>query len=227
MKILCTICVRAGSEGLKNKNFLKIKNKYLMNYTLDTAIKSKIFFNIAISSDSKKIFKLKNKNKNIILIKRPKELAKNSANKIDTLRHALEYCEKKKNIKYDLVIDLDATSPLRKTIDIKNALEVFIKKKADNLFSVNLSRRNPYFNMVEKRNGKIQLVKKLSKNIFRRQDAPVTYDMNASIYIYKRKILFASNYLFRKKTKIYIMDVERSIDIDTKFDLMLIKKLLK
>ena len=92
MKILCTICVRAGSEGLKNKNFLKIKNKYLMNYTLDTAIKSKIFFNIAISSDSKKIFKLKNKNKNIILIKRPKELAKNSANKIDTLRHALEYC---------------------------------------------------------------------------------------------------------------------------------------
>ena len=39
MKILCTICARAGSEGLKNKNFLKIKNKYLMNYTLETAIK--------------------------------------------------------------------------------------------------------------------------------------------------------------------------------------------
>ena len=50
--------------------------------------------------------------------------------------------------------------------------------------------------------------------------------MNASIYIYKRKLLFSSNYLFSKKTKVYIMDVERSIDIDTKFDFMLIKKLL-
>lgn len=225
MKILCTICVRARSEGLKNKNFLKIKNKYLMNYTLDTAIKSKIFNDIVISSDSEKIFKLKNKN--IILIKRPKKLAKNSANKIDTLRHAVRYCEKKNNTKYDLVFDLDATSPLRKTTDIKNALKIFIKKKADNLFSVNPSRRNPYFNMVEERNGKIQLIKKLSKNIFRRQDAPKTYDMNASIYIYKRKVLFSSNYLFSKKTKVYIMDVERSIDIDTKFDFMLIKKLLK
>mgnify|MGYP003695047935 CR=1 FL=1 len=69
-----------------------------MNYTLDTAIKSKIFNDIVISSDSEKIFKLKNKN--IILIKRPKKLAKNSANKIDTLRHAGRYCEKKNNTKY-------------------------------------------------------------------------------------------------------------------------------
>ena len=58
MKILCTICVRAGSEGLKNKNFLKLKNKHLIHYTIETAIKSKIFTDIAVSSDSKKIIKL-------------------------------------------------------------------------------------------------------------------------------------------------------------------------
>ena len=53
MKILCTICARGGSKGLKNKNIRKIKNKHLIYYTLNQAIKSKIFNEIVVSSDSK------------------------------------------------------------------------------------------------------------------------------------------------------------------------------
>ena len=227
MKILCTICVRAGSEGLKNKNFLKLRNKHLIHYTIETAIKSKIFTDIAVSSDSKKIIKLTKKYKNVIKIQRPNRLATSSASKIEAIRHAVLFCENKNHSKYDLIFDLDATSVLRKVEDIKKALKILVKKKADNLFSVNYSRRNPYFNIVEKRNGKIQVVKKNKENITRRQDAPLTYDMNASMYIYKRKVLFSNNCLFRKKTEIYIMDFERSIDIDTKFDLLMIKNLIK
>lgn len=226
MNILCTVCVRAGSKGLKGKNFIKINNRYLISYTLDVAIKSKLFTHIVVSTDSRKIRALKKNYKKVDFIKRPKNLATDGANKLDAIRHALKYSESINNLKYDLVFDLDATSALRKLKDLENALKVFKNKHAENLFSVNVSRRNPYFNMVEKKNGRIRVVKKLNRWPIRRQDAPITYDMNASIYIWKRKILLSSDNLFRKKTAIYVMDIERSIDVDSKFDLTMIKNLI-
>ena len=206
---------------------MKINNKYLLSYTLDHDKKSKIFDQIIVSTDSKKIRSLKNVYKDIDFIKRPKNLATDNANKMDAIRHATKFSEIKNNTQYDLIFDLDATSALRSSKDIKKALKTFKNRNADNLFSVNESRRNPYFNIVEKKQGRVRIVKKLKKYVIRRQNAPKTYDMNASIYIWKRKILMSSNTLFRKKTEIYIMDIQRSIDIDNKFDLIMIKNLIK
>ena len=97
------------------------------------------------------------------------------------------------------------------------------------LVSVTKSRKNPYFNMLEIKNGSISLVKKTSKKIVARQKSPVVYDMNASIYIWKRNKLFKSRNLLQRSLSIYEMPQEKSIDIDTKLDLrineMLIKKL--
>ena len=136
MNILCTVCMRAGSKGLKGKNFIKINNRYLLSYTLDVAIKSKLFTHIVVSTDSKKIRALKKNYKKVDFIKRPKNLATDGANKMDAIRHALKYSESINNLKYDLVFDLDATSALRKLKDLENALKVFKNKHAENLFSV-------------------------------------------------------------------------------------------
>ena len=79
--------------------------------------------------------------------------------------------EKNKNKKYDYVIDLDITSPLRKVSDIENIFNKEIETQSDVVFSVVLSRRNPYFNMVEKtKDNKIVFSKPSS--FVRRQDAP-------------------------------------------------------
>ena len=93
MNILCTVCVRAGSKGLRDKNFLKIKNRYLLSYTLDVAQKSKLFKSIVVSTDSKKIRTLKKYYKKISFINRPKKLATDQANKMDAIRHALKSAE--------------------------------------------------------------------------------------------------------------------------------------
>ena len=79
--------------------------------------------------------------------------------------------------------------------------------------------------MIEVKNKKISIVKKSDRNfpIMRRQDAPMVYDMNASIYIWKRSRLLKSSQLFSKNTNIYVMPQSRSIDIDNHFDLNLIK----
>ena len=224
--ILCTICVRGGSKGVKNKNIKKIKGKPLIYYTLNQAKKSKLFNSIVVSSDNKKILKYSQKENIIDLIDRPRVLAKDDAPKIPVIRHALIEMEKKYQKKFDIIIDLDATSPLRKVNDIHKALKKFNKEKSSNLFSVCISRRNPYFNAIEFKNGKFQPIKSLMKKIPGRQFAPKVYDMNASIYIWDRKTLLRSNTVFQKKTSIYLMPEERSLDIDNSFDFKLVEFLL-
>ena len=134
--------------------------------------------------------------------------------------------EKKHKTKFDIIIDLDVTSPLRKIIDIKEALKKMILDKSNNLFTVCISRRNPYFNAVEFKNQKIRPVRNLMKKLTSRQSAPVVYDMNASIYIWKRHFLLKSDTVFGKNTSIYIMPENRSIDIDTGLDFKIVKDLL-
>ena len=225
-KVLCTICMRANSKGLVNKNLKLLNGKPLMYYTINQAQKSKIFDEIVVSSDSQKILnKAKNlKIKNLIL--RPKKLASDTSGKLPAIKHALLKTENKLNKEFDYIIDLDVTSPLRSINDIKKSLALFKKKKAENLFTVNNSKKSPYFNMVEIRNFKIGLIKK-KKNILRRQDTPRTFDLNASIYIWKREILIEKKTIFNPKTCIYKMPFIRSIDIDSLDDFKIVDLLIK
>ena len=92
--ILCTICARGNSKGLKNKNFKRIKNKPLIHFTIDHAIKSKIFSKIVVCSDSFKILNYSKKIKEIDTIKRPKKLSLDNTPKIPVIRHSLKEMEK-------------------------------------------------------------------------------------------------------------------------------------
>ena len=127
-----------------------------------------------------------------MLIHRAKKLSNGSVSKIQVIKHALKYSEKKFKTKYDTIFDLDVTSPLRLKSDIYKALKIFKLKKTDNLISVNESHKNPYFNMVEKRSGKLKLVKENKQKYYSRQKAPTVFEVNASIYIWKRKALLAN-----------------------------------
>ena len=102
--------------------------------------------------------------------------------------------------------------------------------KASNLVSGTVSRKNPYFNVVELSKNKrlgVEVVKKLNKPLIRRQSAPKTYDLNASIYIWKKEHLIKSKKLLNKHTILFEMPPERSFDIDDKFDFNLVNKLKK
>ena len=143
-------------------------------------------------------------------------------------KDALTKSEKYFKIKYDYIFDLDVTSPLRKIIDLKNAfIKIKNSTKALNLVTVSEAAKNPYFNMVEQNKGKIYISKKLINNINSRQKAPKVYEMNASIYIWRRKTLKTKIKLINNKTIVYIMPRSRSIDIDDSFDLKLVRLLIK
>ena len=227
MNVLCTICAREGSKGLRKKNFLKLNGIELIWHTYHQAKKVKSISKIVISTDSKSFIK-KAKSKNIdILFKRPKSLSVSTVGKVPVIRHALKKAENFYKQKFDIVMDLDVSSPLRNIQDIKNCLDIFKKKKSTNLITGTKARKNPYFNMIEISKNKVKLSKKHNKNIVRRQHAPIVYEMNASIYLWKRNYLLKNNKLFTKTTLFYEMPYERSVDIDSYIDFKVVKLLMK
>ena len=225
MNLLCLICARMGSKGIKNKNMQSINDKKLIDITIEQATKSKIFNKIVVSTDSSQIQKHVISKKVFSWFLRPKLLSGDKASKLDVIKHALIESEKNFKTKFDIICDLDVTSPLRNILDIKRAYSKFRKKNYDVLFTVTEAKKNPYFNIVEKKSNKITLVKKIKKKIVSRQQAPKVYEMNASMYFWKRDSLLKRK-RFGKNVGIYEMPRERSIDIDDALDLKIVRKLI-
>ena len=227
-KVLCTICARGGSKGVKNKNIKPINGKSLIAYTIEQAKQSNLFEHIVISTDSDDIANIAKEYGAEVFFKRSNEMASDTAGKLDVIRDAFVKSEVHYNEKFDYLIDLDATAPLRSVEDITQSFKQFLDNNNDNLITAMPSRRSPYFNLVEVDNsGKVYLSKTLDNNILRRQDAPKSYDMNASIYIWKRDIILEEKSIFLEKTGLYVMPEERSIDIDTELDYKFVAFLMK
>ena len=226
MNILGTICARGGSKGVKNKNVRDLAGKPLIAYTIEYFKKWSKANRIVCSTESKIIENIARKYGADIPCTRPKELAYNTADKLHALQHIVKFCEQQENIKYDIIVDLDPTAPLRKKEFLEEAFDRFMKSDANNLYSVCKAHKNPYFNMVElDKNGYAFLCKK--SDVVRRQDAKNVYELNASIYIYNRDFLLKTNSIHSDKTIIYEMPELASIDIDTEIDFQFVEYLIK
>jgi CMP-N,N'-diacetyllegionaminic acid synthase len=191
MKILITICARGGSKGIPGKNIKILNGKPLINYTIQIAKQFQQKFNdvsIELSTDSEEIVKAAEDNRLETDYRRPEYLAGDAVGKIDVINDVLIWKEKTDHCRYDYILDMDVTSPLRNLQDLTEAFEIIQKNDAAiNLFSVSPANRSPYFNMVEKKeNGFFALVKPLESIVLSRQAAPKVYDLNASFYFYKR-----------------------------------------
>ena len=142
--------------------------------------------------------------------------------------NSLDIMETKLNKKYDYVIDLDITSPLRQIDDVINAYREKIRHDDCQLiYSVCESRRNPYFNMVKIENG--FAVKFAQSKFITRQEAPAVYDMNASIYVIDADYLRndKENMLLNAKSNVYKMFDTAVLDIDSEQDFELMEIIAK
>lgn len=220
-KILLTIAARGGSKGVKNKNIRELCGVPLIAHSVLQAKKWGKADKIVCSTDSQEIADIAKEYGAEIPFIRPKELATDTAGKIDVMRHALRTVEEQTGEKFSILMDLDATAPIRKMADMDRAIELFREKRPKSLFSVTPCRKNPYFNMVEMNNeGYAVLAKKPASPIKSRQTAPIVYDMNSSIWVYDR------DYILDEKTQIAIsdrsavlvMDEFSAFDIDNETD---------
>lgn len=222
MNILFTICGRAGSKGIKNKNIMDFLGKPLVYYSIsaiDLFVKNQHFikdlsYDIALNTDSKELVELvlSNKMQKVELVDRKQELAGDVVGKKLVVADTCFEMMKRRNVKYDVIVDLDITSPLRTVKDIENLISKFIESSVDVVFSVTESRRNPYFNMVCRRNGVIKKV--IESNFTSRQQAPEVYDVNASLYAYSLEFLKMDANVLDGKSEIIVMKDTAVLDLD-------------
>lgn len=231
MNILVLVCARSGSKRVKNKNIRDLAGKPLISYAINLAKKWGKAKRIICSTDSKIIAKIAKEYGVEVPFIRPEELATDTSGKVDVIRHAFKESQKFFNETYDVIVDLDVSSPLKNVEDLNNCLKIYKERSPEILFSVTKARRNPYFNMVELDNqGRVKLSKELEKSVLRSQDAPKVYDMNASIYFYSKEFLLDVNKkhpLSTEKAAIYVMGELASVDIDSELDFKYIEFLIK
>ncbi len=227
MKRLCTICARGGSKGVKNKNLRPLAGRPLIAHSLEQARVSGLFEAVAVSSDSPAILEAGQAWGADELIERPADLAHDRADKAPAIRHALASVEARRNTTFDLLVDLDATSPLRDVEDIRGAVALLQDSGATSVVTAAPARRSPYFNLIElDEDGHVRLCKPPSRNVARRQDTPPCFDMNASIYVWKRDAFLADPRVFYADTRLFVMPEERSHDIDSELDFSIVDFLM-
>jgi CMP-N,N'-diacetyllegionaminic acid synthase len=231
VNILITICARGGSKGIPGKNIKLIGGKPLIAYTINLTNKLKVKWNakVALSTDDAEIKFVAAEYGVYSNYLRPEYLATDAAGKIDTIRDLLLYEESLVDFRYDFILDLDVTSPLRTLEDLEEALELIISTPtAKSLFSVNKASRNPYFNMVEENaSGFYSLVKtNPDGSVMTRQSAPKVYDLNASFYWYRRSFFdFDLKSPITDKSLIFVME-HFCFDLDHPIDFLFMEYLL-
>lgn len=231
MKTICVISARGGSRGLPGKNIREMLGKPLIVWSIEQALATKEIDRVVVSTDSEAIAEIARAAGAETPFIRPDYLSSSEAGKFGVFKHALQACEDHYAETYDLYVDLDCTSPLRDVSDISACIAQFHKRKihgVDGVFSICEARKNPYFNLLEADNeGALKICKKLPGTIVRRQDAPPVYEHVASIYTLSPDYIRKANYLLDGHTEGYDIGSEKSLDVDSDFDFLLIEYLMK
>ena len=224
---ICTICVRAGSKSVKHKNIRNLGGKPLLTWTVEQAVASQQFDVVAVSSDSDEYLDLAGRAGAGMLVRRPDALATDEIGKVPVIRHLVDHAEQEVGRGFKLVVDLQVTSPFRAPFDIAAAISLLESNpSAENVVSATPCRHSPYFTIVERDSeGYLRIAKSIDGPIVRRQDAPACFDLNGSIYVWKRAALDEYDSACTERSLIYEMPAHRSIDIDDELDLLVAEML--
>lgn len=215
---IAIIPARKGSKTIKNKNLIKIKNRKLIDFTIEAATKVKKINKIIISTNIKKILK-KNTNRKIY-IRRPEALSNDYASTESVILHAIKIL-KKKSIAPKNIVLLQPTSPFRTSQDILESIKLFEKGKYDSLFSA-YEDKFLYWKKTKKNFAPINYNIKFRK---RRQVSSKTIIENGAIFIFNFNKFLKSKVRLFGKIGCYIMSKKNSFEIDDKFDLHLARKI--
>ena len=220
MRRICTVLARAGSVGVPGKNVRPLGSVPLIVHSIRHARQSGLFDAVVVSTDDPVARDIAEAEGVELVIERPAELASATAGKVPAIVHAVETAEQQLGLTFDVVVDLDVTSPLRLPEDVVAAVAMLEgDATASNVITGAPARRSPYFNLVERTpDGGVRVVRASDPPLLRRQDAPGCFDMNASIYVWRRATLSADLSVVNPGTRIHVMPEERSHDVDSELD---------
>jgi len=226
MKPICIIAARGGSKGVPKKNIRLLGNKPLIAHTIESAIKSKLFSNVIVSTENKKIANIARKYGASVPFYRPKRLAADNITMDDVL---IDVIKKLKLLQYefDIVVSRDCTVPFIRNSDMKKSIDLLKKKKCDLVCGVYRQHHNPYFNMMEKNSKNfLKFSKKTKQRVKSRQEAPIVYQLNG-LFTLDVKQFLKFNRIYMPKILPLEIPPETGLMIDTEFEFQIANQIMK
>lgn len=221
-KILAVIPARGGSKGIPRKNIQIVAGKPLISWTILEAKKSKYLDRVILSSDDEQIIAVANEYGCETPFIRPNNIARDDTPGVEPVLHAIGMLPE-----FDLVALLQPTSPLRIALDIDTCIELCISEKAPACVSLSKSKFNPYWIRMLTKNLRLTPLTGYEENIYCRQDLPAYYTLNGAVYVADCTWLANNKSFLSENTIGYVMPTERSLDIDTEFDLNIFRILVE
>jgi N-acylneuraminate cytidylyltransferase/CMP-N,N'-diacetyllegionaminic acid synthase len=218
--VLAIIPARGGSKGVKRKNLRDLGGKPLITWSIEEAKKSKYIDKLIVSTEDDDIAEV-SKKYGADVIRRPSELATDTATTQDVIINCLEQLKKSFDYVPKFILLLQCTCPFRKVKHIDEAIVKFLDsiETADSLISITEQDTPPWWFRDIDKDGYIKNFLEYDKNKFaRRQDFPKVYKLNGAIYIIKIEKFLELKSFETEKTISYIMDEYSSVDIDNEID---------
>lgn len=224
-RFLAIIPARSGSKGLKDKNIKELNGKPMIAYSIETAKNSSIFDDIIVSTDSQQYANISLEYEASVPFLRPEYLSTDTATTNDVVEYTIKELMKLRK-EYDYFVILQPTSPLRKAEDILGAVKLLFEKNANSVVSVCEVEHTPlYMNTLDETLSMDNFLPKDVKS--RRQELPKYYRLNGAIYLSKVDYFLKYKNLYKEKSYAYIMDKNRSIDVDDEFDFMIVESFVR
>lgn len=216
MKTLGIVTARSGSKGMKDKNIRNLSGKPLMAYTIETALRCQYIDRVMVSTDSEAYADIAREYGAEVPFLRSEQNASDLALKEDVLVEVLEEYEKR-GYKFENIIVLQPTSPLRTDQNLNEAFQLFFDKNADSVVSVCECEHSPLLsNTLPDDLNMFGFIKR--QNDCGRQQLQRYYRLNGALYISKVNVIRQLKSFYGERSYAYIMDQKESIDIDTEID---------
>lgn len=218
---LAIIPARGGSKRVPRKNVLELGGKPLIVWSIEAGVKSKYIDDVVVTSDDEEILSIA-ENSGAKIIKRPDELSSDTATTFDAIKHTVEMLER-----YDYVVLLQPTSPLRGEKHIDEAIELLMQKSSDAVVSVCEMDHSPLWSNTLPEDGSMSSFLRDEVKNRRSQDLEKYYRINGAIYICKTELLLKEKTFFLSDNiHAYKMDRESSVDIDEEIDFKLAEAMI-
>jgi CMP-N-acetylneuraminic acid synthetase len=228
MKVLGIIPARGGSKGVPRKNIALLGGRPLLAYTASSALAAKGLDRVVLSTDNEEIAEI---GRNLGLetpFIRPAELARDDTPTLQVLQHVVQELDNNGN-EYDVIVTLQPTAPFRQASDIDGALDLLNETGADSVVSlVDMGGVHPF--KVKNIDGDGWVTEpSFARGMGHRarQTLPRFWLLEGSIYVTRRDVLMEENRILGEKTQAWLVPRERSVNIDTPFDLWLAERMLE
>ena len=217
-KVLALIPARGGSKGVPRKNVREVGGKPLIAWTIEAAKASRYVDRVILSSDDREIIDVAAAWGCEVPFVRPKELATDVADSMSVVRHAIGALPER----YDYLVLLQPTSPMRRAQDIDGAIELCVDAKAPACVGVCEPDKSPFWMLKLDGTNVVHPLFAESEIPDRRQDAPRVYALNGAVYVARTDHLAGGGTFLAPGAVGFAMPKERSFDIDTELDLKIV-----